>query len=212
MIADVQSDPTIGREEFSEALCSDGESESDSDSEPDWKVIPEYSGYEICSSYPHQVRKISNKRIVKEFQQDGYIKMCLAQKIVRKHVIIAKVFIPNSDPDVLTVVDHINCIRSDNRIENLRWCTQKQNTNNRSDQTAVESIPEDAVVVRSYNNHIFEDVYLHNNTFYIYNGMRYVIRPQFEVKSGYYAVKLTDVDGVRVTVATCKLKKQLGLT
>ena len=41
------------------------------------------------------------------------------------HKIVAKLFIPN--PDNKTEVDHINTIRTDNRVENLRWVTRSEN-------------------------------------------------------------------------------------
>lgn len=44
------------------------------------------------------------------------------------HRIIAEAFIPN--PNNLPQIDHINTIRDDNRIENLRWVTPKENMNN----------------------------------------------------------------------------------
>ena len=47
---------------------------------------------------------------------------------VRLHRIIAEAFIPN--PDNKPCIDHINTIITDNRIENLRWCSQKENMNN----------------------------------------------------------------------------------
>ena len=44
------------------------------------------------------------------------------------HILIARTFITN--PDEKPCVDHINNYRSDNRVENLRWCTRQENTHN----------------------------------------------------------------------------------
>lgn len=45
------------------------------------------------------------------------------------HRIVAETFIPN--PNGKDYVDHINRLRSDNRVENLRWVTREENETNK---------------------------------------------------------------------------------
>ena len=50
------------------------------------------------------------------------------KKWYKIHRIVALAFIPN--PENKQCIDHINTNKKDNRVENLRWCTVKENVNN----------------------------------------------------------------------------------
>ena len=166
--------------------------------------------YEISTTTPHQIRKADTGRIIHEYvTKEGYLRCSLNGTKYLKHVIIARQFIDN--PDNLPYVDHINHIRTDNRIENLRWCTHQQNTNQRSDQTFVDELPDEAIVVESYGDWEFEWLYYHNNTFYVYNGINYVIKPRFQTKSGSYCANMTDKSGTLRTIHYRKFKREYNL-
>jgi len=59
---------------------------------------------------------------------DGYLRVSIDGKMQKVHRIVAETFIQN--PHNKPCIDHINTIRNDNRVENLRWCTPKENAAN----------------------------------------------------------------------------------
>lgn len=61
--------------------------------------------------------------------KDGYMKVSLHKdgnlQTFYVHRLVANAFIPNTENK--PCVDHINAVRNDNRVENLRWFTVKEN-------------------------------------------------------------------------------------
>lgn len=64
--------------------------------------------------------------------KSGYTRVYMRNSVTGKredryiHRLVAENFIENENND--KYVNHINCIRSDNRVENLEWCDAKYNT------------------------------------------------------------------------------------
>ena len=67
-----------------------------------------------------------NERNIKP-KKTGYIQIQIGGKNYQYHRLIMLAFVGESDQDV----DHINRIKSDNRFENLRYCTNRENGLNR---------------------------------------------------------------------------------
>lgn len=103
------------------------------------KFIEGYEGLYIVDNLGNvislpkvQGRFVHNKYhiIARKINRCGYVEVTLAKDGKMKthllHRIIAKAFIPN--PNGYPEVNHKNGIKSDNRIENLEWCSVSQNT------------------------------------------------------------------------------------
>lgn len=98
-----------------------------------WKEIPECPGYFVSDS--GQVKSVlSGKERVLKQSFDGakhYLHVCLRCKGVYKtpqvHRLVAELFVKNTNPEVNNTVDHINCVKTDNRACNLEWVSHCEN-------------------------------------------------------------------------------------
>lgn len=81
----------------------------------------------------------SNKILKPATSRDGYhyYVFCVdgVRKTKKEHRLVAEAFIPNELEK--PAIDHINGIRTDNRADNLRWVTNKENTNNPLTRTKI---------------------------------------------------------------------------
>lgn len=102
-----------------------------------WKNIEGYENYRVSNLgrvKSLNYRRTGRKEILKCYKdRNGYLIISLSQGKGKNnwflvHRLVAQAFIPN--PDNKPQVDHINTDRTDNRVENLRWCTREENMNN----------------------------------------------------------------------------------
>ena len=179
-----------------------------------WETLKEDDDYEICKTYPYQIRRKSNKYIISESENDdGYIICTLNQNQYRKHRLVAIQWLPN--PNNLPEVDHINHNRSDYHLENLRWCDKSTNNRNKTSNNGVEyeyfdTINDDAIEVNNYGNHEFEFYYYSesDNTFYYYTGHQYrKLHVNIMKKSGAEYVKMMNKNNTQIKIYINKFKK-----
>ena len=106
-----------------------------------WRPIPIQDIYHLYEvSNLGEVRNVESQRFLRgTHDKDGYIHICIHvrgmnyKKYFRIHRLVALAFIPQVEH--MDQVDHIDRNRTNNCVDNLRWCNNQINNCNRKDQS-----------------------------------------------------------------------------
>lgn len=91
-----------------------------------WKEIEGHSNHEI--NRMAEVRSKKTGVLLNPYDDgSGYLRVKLDGENCRLHILVAKHFVPNPDPDHKNIVNHKRGKKHDCRASQLEWVTQAEN-------------------------------------------------------------------------------------
>jgi hypothetical protein len=189
----------------------------------EFRPINNYPNYSVSNL--GNVRSNENDRILRlSTNQKGYLKVNLyndsGPKTKEVHKLVGDTFLAN--PDGLPEIDHINRIKTDNRLENLRFASCSENSKNRYKSTSgnviyelLDELPNDCFIVPNYGNHEFVDLHYSPTTerFYKFTGVEFRSLPILEPSNrpGLLFVNVVDVANQKTLIYINKFKRLYNL-
>ncbi len=144
-----------------------------------WQQLKLHSNYEIFSEPPYQIKKKSTGNIVKDtLIQKTYYRCKINGTYYMKSRVVANQFLDFDINDKNLVVCHIDGDHKNNSLANLRVTSRKGSQANRSGSNGIvyeyiDKLPDDSLQVTHYNQHTFDNLFFHDNNFYLSIGDRY---------------------------------------
>lgn len=108
-----------------------------------WKTIKGFDNYKVSTN--GRIQNIKTGKILIPFTTKNGYQVVSQSRGGRScklyvHRLVAEAFIPNENTDLQ--VNHLNGVKSDNRLENLEWCTSSENHLHRSRTLGIKRSPE----------------------------------------------------------------------
>ena len=176
--------------------------------EAKWQELIIDPDYEINANNVYQIRRKGTNKNIKltTDKGSGYCVCTLNGKKLYHHRVVALQFIKN--PDNKPFIDHINRVRTDNRIENLRWVSHYENMQNLGEYRGyagksfifTEEIDDECVKIEKYGNRELEGYYYDFNQDIFYKEVetnKYRLLNVYRRKNGCESIKMFDKNGIR---------------
>jgi hypothetical protein len=170
----------------------------------EWIQLREHPDYEIQNTYPFQIRKRSNNRILSLWHSGPYLRCSMNKHLTLHHRVIAEQFLAN--PDNLPDIDHINHVGDDNHLDNLRWVSHSENQRNRTRYSGhtveyMDSLPDDAEPFTEHRNRpLAHGHFRRGNEFFVAVGQKYRRLTQTQRRRNSWSVTVNGPNGEHIKI------------